>query len=741
MDAQAQDRAHRIGQTRDVHIYRLITKSSIEENILRKSRQKKRLDVLVMDRGNFQISSSSSSSTTTTAVTASAVNGEEQQGEDGLQDSNDLLVQAYERIVNGPTGGNASSATTTAGGGGGGGVQLLNALEDVEDVAMLQVANEELRDELQEFDESAAAHTRGSGSGGKVGGGGEGEEGIGEDDEEGGGAVVANPQDQQLAVANTNAMNGSSSVGGGGGGGGGSGANEERAAEEEFQRALASNSAAGTSFVAVERLLRGVDRYAVRYRTVDDPFYSLYYLHFTARTAEVLQESGEAVVQGVGGGGGGGAGGGGGGDGQTAVDIEAVEEQKRNDERQALTNGEVITTLREGSSYRATSRRLLQWKQWYTSERRKKVVARRCAHLLGSDWSLIRDPTTSLVYYYNSTTSEVSFSLPTVLRMNEEFRCAQAGGYAALPRQLLEVILSYLYHTPELAHVCKGWYEVCCSDSLLLRVLSVEQRGSNTSSVVAATTTTTTTATTSTTNTVISRERVCVSLSEAVTRGCAQTSRGECVLLHPGHHWETTSNGLVFTRPIVVTGEQEKVTDHHRHSSSYQHEEEVVVVEEEVEVGAHPSSTDTVVELGGAGMRIARGTTVILRNLTLRYIVPVEGGGGGGIIEVEEGARLWMSNVTICPSPSSSTTPFPFGYHLFSLRTKAQLVMQTSSLIGTTTNEEECEGEGTRGTKGRGLIRAEARSHVMLSHCKVGCYYYVLPTTVPRLLPLHYNKH
>ncbi|KAA8518827.1 hypothetical protein F0562_016399 [Nyssa sinensis] len=46
MDQQAQDRCHRIGQTREVHIYRLISESTIEENILKKANQKRALDNL-----------------------------------------------------------------------------------------------------------------------------------------------------------------------------------------------------------------------------------------------------------------------------------------------------------------------------------------------------------------------------------------------------------------------------------------------------------------------------------------------------------------------------------------------------------------------------------------------------------------------------------------------------------------------------------------------------------------------
>ena len=56
MDAQAQDRCHRIGQTRDVHIYRLISERTVEENILKKANQKRLLGEMAIEGGNFTTS-------------------------------------------------------------------------------------------------------------------------------------------------------------------------------------------------------------------------------------------------------------------------------------------------------------------------------------------------------------------------------------------------------------------------------------------------------------------------------------------------------------------------------------------------------------------------------------------------------------------------------------------------------------------------------------------------------------
>lgn len=52
-DLQAQDRAHRIGQTKEVRIYRLVTEASVEEYILERAQHKLALDGKVIQAGKF----------------------------------------------------------------------------------------------------------------------------------------------------------------------------------------------------------------------------------------------------------------------------------------------------------------------------------------------------------------------------------------------------------------------------------------------------------------------------------------------------------------------------------------------------------------------------------------------------------------------------------------------------------------------------------------------------------------
>ncbi|KAF2403869.1 hypothetical protein EJ06DRAFT_488799 [Trichodelitschia bisporula] len=53
-DLQAMDRAHRIGQTKQVHVYRFITENAIEEKVLERAAQKLRLDQLIIQQGRAQ---------------------------------------------------------------------------------------------------------------------------------------------------------------------------------------------------------------------------------------------------------------------------------------------------------------------------------------------------------------------------------------------------------------------------------------------------------------------------------------------------------------------------------------------------------------------------------------------------------------------------------------------------------------------------------------------------------------
>jgi ATP-dependent DNA helicase len=54
MDLQAQDRVHRIGQTKPVHVYRFVTANSVEQTILEKARNKRKLERVVIHKGQFK---------------------------------------------------------------------------------------------------------------------------------------------------------------------------------------------------------------------------------------------------------------------------------------------------------------------------------------------------------------------------------------------------------------------------------------------------------------------------------------------------------------------------------------------------------------------------------------------------------------------------------------------------------------------------------------------------------------
>ncbi|XP_066970320.1 helicase domino isoform X4 [Macrobrachium rosenbergii] len=141
MDAQAQDRCHRIGQTRDVHIYRLISEKTIEENILKKANQKRLLGDLAIEGGNFTTAHFKKSTIQDLFDVNVAENdaakrmSEVLEKKPGLEEGKEAQPPEGERVV-----GAFESA--------------LAAAEDETDVQAAKIAKAEAAAELAEFDET-----------------------------------------------------------------------------------------------------------------------------------------------------------------------------------------------------------------------------------------------------------------------------------------------------------------------------------------------------------------------------------------------------------------------------------------------------------------------------------------------------------------------------------------------------------------------------------------------------------
>ncbi|KIJ66629.1 hypothetical protein HYDPIDRAFT_174654 [Hydnomerulius pinastri MD-312] len=83
-DLQAMDRAHRIGQTKQVYVFRFITEDSVEERMLERAAQKLRLDQLVIQQGRQQQSKAASKDELLEMITQGA--------EKIINASDDLLI-------------------------------------------------------------------------------------------------------------------------------------------------------------------------------------------------------------------------------------------------------------------------------------------------------------------------------------------------------------------------------------------------------------------------------------------------------------------------------------------------------------------------------------------------------------------------------------------------------------------------------------------------------------------------
>ncbi|KAI9749139.1 MAG: hypothetical protein M4579_006989 [Chaenotheca gracillima] len=125
-DLQAQDRAHRIGQTKPVVVYRLTTRGTVEQKLLEKADGKRALEKLVIRKGKFRSLLEDGPDSTGKKSKRGRGNGEEEPGEEDEEELTNFLKRddADEIPVSGGKGGGA--------GDGPGGTNLLLSERDLE---------------------------------------------------------------------------------------------------------------------------------------------------------------------------------------------------------------------------------------------------------------------------------------------------------------------------------------------------------------------------------------------------------------------------------------------------------------------------------------------------------------------------------------------------------------------------------------------------------------------------------
>ncbi|KAK1938963.1 Protein PHOTOPERIOD-INDEPENDENT EARLY FLOWERING 1 [Phytophthora citrophthora] len=497
MDAQAQDRAHRIGQTRDVHIYRLVSEHTVEENILRKAQQKRHLDFLVMSEGQFTTDFFSKASLRELMMGSTGEEPENIESESDLEDvdtdedmddDNEVSLDAVENAM--------------------------AQVEDEEDVVAMKGARAEYLQEQNEFDEDAggrssvasprtpakvvhsggdakssrpstpssvvstAASERGNDEDDEFGDDDTVEEDVGEemndrsirresrhelvkqdgsDDDsiDGGDPKSAKPsrkrqrrssKDQRRTAKRVKRLESHDDNGKQGD------KVRERARDAAEEQKLQAWKASVQSLQGFEDSLNPVDRYALHFREDVDPLYA----YTPAQQAEALagvDSNPDALT--------------------LLEDIEQTETEKREEEVRLIAEGELVVGQMEDTEDGDPEQMTVHYTELYRRERAHVLFERRKRLLTGAAWSRLKCVNTGHPFYFNADTREATWECPPVWAANEQLKSAQERGYEGLPPAVLQRVMSLLVAYPgryRAQMVCRSWHTAAQHPSLFVKV-------------------------------------------------------------------------------------------------------------------------------------------------------------------------------------------------------------------------------------------------------------------------------
>lgn len=407
-----------------MHIYRLITEHTIEENILVKAQQKRNLDIMVMDEGKFDASqqqstrhdkeNSDNNSDSPDIFTKGGlrnilgVGAEEEKESDSAMHSDDTLdLDAKE------DGQNSVSKELME--------KAMTSLEDEDDVLAMRGAQKEAAEELQEFDESIELQKDPDDS-----------QDEGEEDGEN------NDKNTKQKKSGTSAPQQNDNT-------------SSKAAEHEMEQEFAAwQSKVGLDASAIESSLTSSERYGLKFREDIDPYWSIFAINEYRRKMEATEVDEE-------------------------IDPDEIEREKAEGERRAMDEGDLLGT-------RPRPEDLPRQRHLYIREKARLRSNKKRRKLNGENWTSKTDGMTNKPFWYNVDTGEAVWDKPLVLVALEADKLAHKKLWAALPMKPLVYIMEFLLPFPErmnCSSVCRQWRAAACDISFVRHVLPVEMLGSD----------------------------------------------------------------------------------------------------------------------------------------------------------------------------------------------------------------------------------------------------------------------